>query len=684
MARHAFEQHTLETSWLSLPVPEDWDACVQTLEGHTSTVLNLSFSGTGKWLASASEDCTVRIWDVATGDCLKTIDYPYAQVQAVAFSPDSSCLVSASEGYKIDFWDTTSGEFKKIHSVETPGVLIIGLLFSPNGEWLASWSPELKVQIRDAKTGDCIYDITRHEQVPIGPEIQCAFSSDGQRILIGSTNPAIRDIVKGSWIKDTEISPDRLLTSGFSSDGTWVGHAYGEYGHSIWTISDTGSERKIEMLGEDGYGLPPSGQYPTDRPLPTSQRPSAFSADGKQIATCTEYPSRLAIIDTTIGDVAYSDTRSFQAAASGLPKAMVWSTDSQWLAVGGGEGNGQITIWDPKAIKAASKTNEIRKCIHTMALSADGQRLAMGSEDGIVEIEDITCPGTSVLTLEGHKSTILGIIFSPSGNMLATQCATHVKIWDINDAGKCVQTFDAGPIDVRFIDTSFWPMVFSTGDSQFAFGKGEEIAEVHDLANQSMYELQVEHLSCLAFSPDGLSLAAGNQVENITIWDLQTKDVRKQVSGSGGQIALDIAFSSDGKLLAHANSAGEIYVWKMPAATSFLKLRTEGQVAQLAFSPDCKSLLTEQGRLIPEQWSQESGTQDAETENNDTEVVPFVTKGYGVGFSGAWLTKDGETLVWLPSGYRSSSNFQKHVLVTDSVVAIRNTSGQLLMFGFDE
>ncbi|KAF0639823.1 hypothetical protein FPSE5266_00714 [Fusarium pseudograminearum] len=632
VARQAFQQHTLETSWLSLPVPEDWDACVQTLEGHTSTVLSLAFSGNGKWLASASEDCTVSIWDVATGDCVQTMEYQYAQVQAVAFSPDSSCLVSASEGYEIDFWDTTSGEFKKSHSVETPGILIIGLLFSPNGEWLASWSPESKVQIRDAKTGDCIYNITRHERVPIGPEIRCSFSSDSKRILIGSENPAIRDIVKCSWIGDTEILPDRLSTSGFSSDGTWVGHVYGEQGHSIWNISDNGSERKMDILGEDGYGLPPSGQYPTDRPLPTSQRPSAFSADGKQIATCTEYPSRLAIIDTTTGDVAYSDVRSFQAAASGLPKAMAWSIDSQWLAVGGAEGNGQITIWDPKAIKTASKSNEIRKRIHTMALSADGQSLALGSDDGIVEIEDLARPGNSVLTLKGHKSSILGIVFSPSGNMLATQCASHVKIWDIKAAGKCVQTFEAGPIDVRFIDTSFWPMAFSSDDSQFAFGKEEEIIEVHDLANQSMFELQMEHLSSLEFSPDGLSLAAGNQVENIQIWDLQTKDVHKQVSGPGSQM----------------------------------------------------SLLTEQGRLIPERWSRESGTQDAGTENNDTGAVPLVTKGYGVGFSGAWLTKDGERLVWLPSEYRSSSNFRGHVLVTDAVVAIRNSSGQLLMFGFGD
>ncbi|KAF5022983.1 hypothetical protein F66182_4940 [Fusarium sp. NRRL 66182] len=687
VARQAFKQHTVETSWLNLPVSEDWDACVQTLEGHTSTVSNIAFSGNGQWLASASEDCTVRIWDVATGACLQTIDNGYSQPQAVAFSTDSSRLALASESCTIEFWDTESVEFSKTRKVETRGTIIIGLLFSPDGEWLASWSCEPKVQIRNAKTGDCIYNIALPQRLSIGPEIRFSFSSDSQRILIGSEEPRIRDIVNDSWMSHTEIWPDLLLTSAFSSEGAWVGHAYGEHGHSVWRISEGDSERKIEMLREDGYALPASGRYPTDRPLPTSQRPSAFSGDGKQIATCTEYPLRLAIIEAATGAVAYADARTAKAAEIGLPKAMAWSADSRWLAVGGGQGNGQIKIWDPKAIKNDSKNNETQKRIRTMALSADGQRLAWGSEDGIVEIEDVARPGNSILTLKGHDSTIHGIVFSPYGKMLATQCASHVKIWNMEAAGECVYTFDAGPIDVRFLDTFFWPMAFSTENSQFAFSKGEEMIEVHDLTSQSMCQLETEHVSCLVFSPDGLSLAAGDKVGNITIWDLQAKEAQERKSGSVGGFSLAIAFSSDGKLLAHTTSTGEIHMWQMPAGKRILKLQTEWQVAQLSFSPDGESLMTEQGRLTPEYWPshidvQDHGTQDAETEGEPA-VVPFVTQGYGVGFGGAWLTRDGEKLVWLPPEYRSGSNFERHVLVTDSVVVIRNSSNQLLTFGFD-
>ncbi|KAK2926936.1 WD40 repeat [Fusarium oxysporum f. sp. vasinfectum] len=683
LARQTCKQHTLETSWLNLPISEDWDLCVQTLEGHTSTVSNMAFSGNGQWLASTSHDHTIRIWDVATGVCLQTINSPYVEVHAVAFSSDSSCLASASENCTIEFWDTKSKEFIKSQTVDTRGTVIIGLLFSPDGEWLASWSCEPKVQIRNAKTGDCIYSITLEKQLPIGPEIRFSFSSDSQRILLGSEQPGVRDIVGCEWTNYPEIHPERLLTSAFSSEGTWVGHAFGEHGHSIWRFSEADSNRVVELLREDGYALPPSGQYPAGRPLPTPQRPSAISNDGKQVATCTEYPFRLAIIDATTGAVAYANPRTATGAGSGLPMTMAWSADRQWLALGGVGANGQIGIWDPKAIKDGSETNEIRKRIQAMAFSTDGQMFASGSEDGIIEIVDMARPGNSLLTLEGHDSPVHAIIFSPSGKMLATQCAFLVKIWNIDASGECVHTFEAGQIDLRLATICHWSMEFSTDDSQFAFSQGEHIIEVHDLADQSMYELESEHVSCLVFSPDRLSLAAGDMHGNIKVWDLRTNDAQNRTFESDGWSSA-IAYSSDGKLLAQATSTGEISIWQIAAGNCLLKLKTEWQIEQLLFSPDNRSLMTDHGRLIPDYWPSNIETQNDGIQNNgdqnEPSNVPFAIKGYGIGFHGTWLTKDGERIVWLPPEHRPSSN----ALVTDSVAAIRNSSDQLIMFSFDD
>ena len=55
-----------------------WDVasgeCLQTLEGHSHWVSSVSFSPDGKKLASGSGDNTVKLWDVQSGQCLQTLE----------------------------------------------------------------------------------------------------------------------------------------------------------------------------------------------------------------------------------------------------------------------------------------------------------------------------------------------------------------------------------------------------------------------------------------------------------------------------------------------------------------------------------------------------------------------------------------------------------------------------------
>ncbi|KAF2201566.1 hypothetical protein GQ43DRAFT_356760, partial [Delitschia confertaspora ATCC 74209] len=54
-------------------IGDKWSACLQTLEGHSSSVWSVAFSHDSTWLASASFDKTVKIWDPSSGDCLQTL-----------------------------------------------------------------------------------------------------------------------------------------------------------------------------------------------------------------------------------------------------------------------------------------------------------------------------------------------------------------------------------------------------------------------------------------------------------------------------------------------------------------------------------------------------------------------------------------------------------------------------------
>ncbi len=70
----------------------------------------MPFSRAGKTLVSASEDKTIKLWDVTTGMDQVALKGHEGWVYSVAFSPDGKTLASASEDKTIKLWDVPADE----------------------------------------------------------------------------------------------------------------------------------------------------------------------------------------------------------------------------------------------------------------------------------------------------------------------------------------------------------------------------------------------------------------------------------------------------------------------------------------------------------------------------------------------------------------------------------------------
>lgn len=81
---------------------------LRTLRGHRGGIGRIAWSPDGKWLASPSQDRTVRIWDCDLAQVVRTLDLD-GQVSSLAWSPCGQRIALASENRDVLIWNTASG-----------------------------------------------------------------------------------------------------------------------------------------------------------------------------------------------------------------------------------------------------------------------------------------------------------------------------------------------------------------------------------------------------------------------------------------------------------------------------------------------------------------------------------------------------------------------------------------------
>lgn len=163
---------------------------------HTDRVNSLVFSPDGEILASASFDSTVKLQRVRESRLLTSLNAHLNRVEDVQFSPDGQLLLTAGDD-TIKLWRVQTRQLVRTLSGHQAAVLRVG--FSPDGQfiasasgvpsnWLENFRGDRTIRIWQGQTGRQVMQLDAHKNLILG----LAFSPDGQFLASGSWDKTIK------------------------------------------------------------------------------------------------------------------------------------------------------------------------------------------------------------------------------------------------------------------------------------------------------------------------------------------------------------------------------------------------------------------------------------------------------------------------------------------------------------
>ncbi|MEH2385734.1 MAG: hypothetical protein V7K14_08075 [Nostoc sp.] len=127
--------------------------------------------------------------------------------------------------------------------------------------------------------------------------------------------------------------------------------------------------------------------------------------------------------------------------------------------------------------------------------------------------------------------------------------------------------------------------------------------QIHTLQGHSSW------VKSVAFSPDGKTLASGNDDKTIKLWDVKTGAQIRTLQGHSG-LVYSVAFSPDGKILASGSSDNTIKLWDVTTGAQIHTIQAHSDsLRSVAFSPDGKTLASGSSDNTIKLWDVKTGAQ---------------------------------------------------------------------------
>ena len=563
-----------------------------TLAEHTEPVKNVVLAPDGKTIVSASDDNSIKTWDLATGVCLRTLKFiPFgAPCPSLALSPDGQLAIFPSIGQfedKLGVWNLDTGECLKtlekednrlVHRYNVTAISADGrraatvfFIRGFNSDSVKVWNLETLKKIKWLNTG------------PI--ENNClALSANGKRVVTASANDftlKVWNIAGAECLQTMKGHTNHVNSMVISADIRFVISASDDQTIKVWDFNS--GECLRTLTGHTG-------------PV----KAVALSASGVFIASASE--------DKTVRVWRFDTGKclSVLTGHSGSVNAVALSANG--LQVASASKDATLIVWElthslPPFIQAPH-TNYVA-CV---AVSTGGRRAVSASHDNTLKVWDLK-NNTCLRTLGGHTQAVNGVAVTPDGRQAVSGAGDHtLRVWDLR-SGACLHILNGhtGKVNGVALSPNGQQVISASEDKTLKIWNLETGACLHTLEGHE------KAVNAVAVTPDGKQAISGSHDQLLKVWDIQSGACLQTLPGhrvflDGPRYVFDVKISADGKLAVSAAKDFTLKVWELATGKCLRTLEGhQSAVTGVALSPDGQFAVSTSWDKTIKVWNLASG-----------------------------------------------------------------------------
>jgi WD40 repeat protein len=502
------------------------------LIGHQSWVWDVQFSHDSKYLISGSSDETIRIWDIFSGECLQVVKGHQDWVWRVNFIFNSQLAVSIGADRQVKIWWWKHR--RNLLTFKVPDVRVRDGVFHPRRRLLAVCG-EQGVKIWQIWLGKQIQfiDDPRALQLRL-----VSFSPDGNRIFGANFACTIHcwDVDTGTHLFDLAGHPTQVGEINYDRTGQIISTCLAQI--RVWNLHTGACLRAIDLGTDAGKGV-------------AYQAP--FVATGSDNGTVKVWNLETGKCISTAGGCA--------------PRIMSLATNCHNQIVASSRDDGSLYLWNFERRQEQPIILQAHQGLAAgLAFSPNGQLVASTGSDLLIKIWDAST-GEQLQSLTGHTDYTPQLLFADNHTLLSRSYDATTRQWDL-DTGQGKIFTDLQPQ---------WVMVLARDpDCQWiAFGSDSPTLTVlhRPTGKITSYPAVGNRLRQLIFTHDGRSIIGITDDRHLNRWDLD-RNYYHTVAQIGDRDATAIvAHPIYSHLLISGNDDGTISIWDLELQTWIYRIQ---------------------------------------------------------------------------------------------------------------